>query len=40
MFLDTVGKDLYNKGVQEASDYVRDRNEQILLDLEALLKKS
>jgi uncharacterized protein (DUF2164 family) len=39
MFLNEIGKGIYNKAVEDSKEYLKERNEQILIDLEALLKK-
>lgn len=38
-FLQTIGKDLYNKGIDDATKYLNNRFEDILLDIDTLLKK-
>ena len=37
-FINIVGIDLYNKGVEDARKYLRNRFEDIAIDMESLLK--
>lgn len=38
-FLDTIGKELYNKGIEDSRDFVGERIESLQFDMEAFLKK-
>ena len=38
-FLQTVGKELYNKGVEDSRDFIGERIESLEFDMEAFLKK-
>ena len=38
-FLQTVGIQIYNKGIEEAINFLRDRFESIEIDMDSLLKK-
>ncbi len=38
-FLQTVGKDLYNKGVEDSINCLKGRFESLELDMESLLKQ-
>jgi uncharacterized protein (DUF2164 family) len=38
-FLESMGKDFYNKGVEDARNYLKDRFLDIEIDMESLLKK-
>ncbi len=38
-FLQSVGMKLYNKGVEDSVGYLKERLEDLTLDMEAMLKK-
>ena len=38
-FLENTGLELYNKGVEDARDFLKNRLEDLELDMEILLKK-
>ena len=38
-FLKNLGLNLYNKGIQDSIDHLRDSFEDIKIDMETLLKK-
>lgn len=38
-FLQTIGIDIYNKGIEDSIDHLRGRFEDIKIDMETLLKK-
>lgn len=38
-FLQTVGLELYNKGVADSANFLRERFEALELDMDSLLKK-
>jgi uncharacterized protein (DUF2164 family) len=38
-FLQNVGLELYNKGIEESIEYLKDRIEDICIDMATLLKK-
>lgn len=40
MFLEKIGMQLYNKGVDDTKDFLKKRFEENEIDLEATLKKS
>ena len=39
LLLETIGPELYNKGVEDSVDIVKSRMEDLGLDMEVLLKK-
>lgn len=39
MFLQTIGKDIYNKGIDDSVDFLSERMTSLRIDMEALLKK-
>lgn len=38
-FLQNVGKQLYNKGVEDSTSFLKERFESLELDMESMLKK-
>lgn len=39
MFLQEIGFSLYDKGIEDSKEYINERQEDMLINLEALLKK-